>query len=125
LEINIDEFNSGNNSSGNSRNSQTNSNMAQVPAPELELSILANNLTDENSVGFLDLPYEIQLIIYRYWFSRPIGILPAVTYYTRKLTRREKTETGRRSKRYPANGKAQITGNLTLGSQYDHFYSYL
>jgi hypothetical protein len=63
---------------------------------------MAKILTDKKPVGFLDLPYEIRLEIYRYWFSRPIGIVPAINYYTRKLTRREKTETGKRSKRYPA-----------------------
>jgi hypothetical protein len=66
LEININELKSRNNSSSNSQIKE-NSNMTQVPTPEIQLSITANNLTDKKTVGFLDLPYEIRLIIYRYW----------------------------------------------------------
>jgi hypothetical protein len=67
LEININELKSGNNPSGKSSNSQTkNPNMAQVPTPEPQPTIMANNLTDKKPVGFLGLPYEIRLVIYRY-----------------------------------------------------------
>jgi hypothetical protein len=58
LEININELKSRNNSSSNSQIKE-NSNMTQVPTPEIQLSITANNLTDKKTVGFLDLPYEI------------------------------------------------------------------
>jgi hypothetical protein len=86
LKININELKSGNNSSSNSQ-TKKNSDMAQVPTPEIQLSNMANNLTDKKPVGFLDLLYEIRLVIYHYWFSRPIGIVPIINYYTRKPTR--------------------------------------
>jgi hypothetical protein len=102
----IPKMNSAPNSTplGNSSDSQTKkiSNMSQVPTPEVQIDYMANDLTDKKPIGFLDLPYEIRLIIYRRWFSRPIGIVPGVNYYTRSLTYREKTETEKRFKRYPA-----------------------